>query len=309
MNRVLKLIHAEYAYERNILGQKIHVAILDTGAYAHTAFKDRVVDFQDYVYGMPNMYDDNGHGTHVTGIVGGRLPKANFCGVAPECRFHIYKVLNANGNGKIRSVVLAVEDIVKYQKQNQIRIINISVGMANAEETKEQKRLLEVLDYAWSQGIVVVAAAGNNGPGKNTVTYPGSAKKIITVGSADDRGIGLGAGLRRGYSGVGPTSECIVKPEILVPGTNIRSCGIQTPESMAIKSGTSMAAPVVSGMIALLLSRYPDLTPAQVKRRLFDAVVEVRGNPNCWGFLMADRLLAKEKWENTDGIKSETGIF
>lgn len=291
MNRVLKLVHAEYAYERNIYGRGVHVAVLDTGAFAHAAFEDRIISFQDYVYALPQMYDDNGHGTHVTGIIGGHLPQARFQGVAPGCLFHIYKVLNAGGNGKIRSVIMAIDDIVKNNQKNKIKIINISVGMAESTEKTDQNKLLDIVDYAWSKGIVVVAAAGNNGPGENTVTYPGIAKKIITVGSIDDRNAGSRLGLKKGYSGTGPTKECIIKPEILAPGTNIRSCGIQSQNGMAMKSGTSMAAPVVTGMIALLLERYPDLTPTEVKLKLYKAIVEIKGNPNCWGFLYVDRML------------------
>lgn len=291
MNRVLKLIHEEYALERNIRGENVHVAVLDTGIFPHMALRDRIVSFQDYVSHIPQAYDDNGHGTHIAGIIGGWLPKFNFQGVAPKCLFHIYKVLNANGNGKIRSVIQAMEDIIRNQAVNKIRLINISVGMTGSPSSPDQKALLEIVNYAWSKGIVVVAAAGNNGPGENTVTYPGIARKIITVGSSDDKFSKNRFGLKRGYSGTGPTNECIVKPEILAPGTNIRSCGIQAPLAMSIKSGTSMAAPVVTGMLALLLGVAPQLTPAQVKLKIYEAVVEARDNPNCWGYLYVDRLL------------------
>ncbi len=291
MNRVLRLIHGEYALERNIRGQNVHVAILDTGIYPHSAFDGRIVSFHDHVAGISRPYDDNGHGTHIAGIIGGWLPKFNFQGVAPECLFHIYKVLDANGNGRIRSVIRAVEEIVRNLAVNQIRLINISVGMAGDPASSDQKALLDIVNYAWSKGIVVVAAAGNNGPGINMVTYPGIARKIITVGSSDDRFLKNRLGLKRGYSGTGPTNECIVKPEVLAPGTNIRSCGVQSPYGMCVKSGTSMAAPVVTGMLALLLSVAPDLTPAQVKMKIFEAVVEAKDNPNCWGYLYVDRLL------------------
>ena len=291
MNRVLKLIHEEYALERKIRGQNVHVAILDTGAFPHAALEGRIVSFHDQLSGIPEPYDDNGHGTHIAGIIGGWLPRNNFQGVAPECLFHIYKVLNANGNGKVRSVIRAVEDIIRNRMTNRIRLINISVGMPGGPVCAEQKALLEIVDYAWSKGIVVVAAAGNNGPGENTVTYPGIDRKIITVGSSDDRFSKNRFGLKKGYSGTGPTEECIVKPEVLAPGTNIRSCGIQSPFAMSVKSGTSMAAPVVTGMLALLLSVAPDLTPAQVKMKVYEAVVEAKDNPNCWGYLYVDRLL------------------
>ena len=156
----------------------------------------------------------------------------------------------------------------------------------------QQQRLIEVIDAVWQAGIIVVAAAGNNGPGENTITCPGIAKKIITVGSADDQKTMLGHGLKRGYSGRGPTRDCIVKPEILAPGTGIRSCGNMGTRSFSIKSGTSMAAPVVTGMLALLLEKYPELTPNQVKRHLYDTCIPAPEELGCWGYLSVPKLLA-----------------
>lgn len=292
MNRVLKIIHASYAYERGIYGSGIPVAILDTGVYPHQAVRDRILSFHDFVGEQKKCYDNNGHGTHISGIVGGYLPAQQFQGVAPGCVFHIYKVLNAMGNGKIDVLIAALRQILEEQPKNQIRVMNISVGMTQNPGQSQQQRLIEVIDAVWQAGIIVVAAAGNNGPGENTITCPGIAKKIITVGSADDQKTMLGHGLKRGYSGRGPTRDCIVKPEILAPGTGIRSCGNMGTRSFSIKSGTSMAAPVVTGMLALLLEKYPELTPNQVKRHLYDTCIPAPEELGCWGYLSVPKLLA-----------------
>ena len=122
---------------------------------------------------------------------------------------------------------------------------------------------LQILDYAlimavekmWDSGIVVVAAAGNNGPGNTSVTAPGISKKIITVGAFDDKNF---------FSGRGPTRECIVKPEVVVTGSNIIACNNHQGRYSS-KSGTSMAAPVVSGAVARLIKNNPDITPKEVK--------------------------------------------
>ena len=108
-------------------------------------------------------------------------------GVAPGCYLQGYKVLDKNGNGKILDIGQAVEDIMKYNQNHaqKIRVINISVGMRERVRPELQQRLLRSVEQAWDQGIVVLAAAGNNGPGENTVTSPGVSKKIITVGSLD----------------------------------------------------------------------------------------------------------------------------
>ena len=291
MNRVIKLIHGEAAYRQHITGKKIPVAVLDTGAYPHVSIRDRIMSFSDYQNHRTTPYDDNGHGTHILGIIGGNMIQQGFQGVAPDCLFHVYKILNQNGNGKIQILTRAIWDIIASLSTTKIRIINISIGVAEKQVNEDYLMLNHAIDEAWKRGVVVVAAAGNNGPGENTVTLPGVNKRVITVGCSDDSGKGFLGGLKKGYSGTGPTSACVVKPEVLVPGTNIRSCGIQSPYAFSIKSGTSMAAPVVTGMIALLLQKYPEMTPDDVKLKIYHSVTKIRGNDNCWGTLFVDDLL------------------
>ena len=160
-------------------------------------------------------------------------------------------------------------------------------------ESAERKKLLQAVDYAWDHGIAVVAAAGNNGPEKNSVTVPGISRKIITVGCYDDTREEIGASrLKPDYSGQGPTDSCIVKPELVVPGTNVISCAAGLG-SYVKKSGTSMAAPMVSGSIALLLSKYPNFSPAEIKLRLYERAVDI-GLPTSkqgWGIVDMGRLL------------------
>ena len=291
MNRVINIIHGEAAYRQGVTGEGVPVAVLDTGAFPHLAIKDRIVDFKDYQHGRREPYDDNGHGTHILGIIGGNLMKFGFHGVAPGCLFHVYKILNEKGNGKIQVLTNVLWDIIASLPKTGIRIVNISIGVAENMAMADQMKLNHAIDEAWKRGIVIVAAAGNNGPGENTVTLPGINKRVITVGCSDDQTKGMIGGLKSGYSGSGPTSDCVVKPEVLVPGTNIRSCGNLSPNSFSIKSGTSMAAPVVTGMIALLLEKYPDLTPDEVKMKIFHSVKAAKDNENCWGYLYVDDLL------------------
>lgn len=289
MNRVLKLIHGDVAFRQGITGENVSVAVFDTGAYPHLAIKDRIVEFKDYQKKQNYLYDDNGHGTHILGIIGGNHIKQGFCGVAPGCLFHVYKILNEKGNGKIQMLTDAIWDLIASQKQTNVRILNISIGVTENLATTDQMKLNHAIDEAWKRGIVVVAAAGNNGPGEHSVTMPGIHKRVITVGCSDDSYKGIKGGLKQGYSGVGPTSQCVVKPEVLVPGTNIRSCGNRSELDYSIKSGTSMAAPVVTGMIALLLEKYPDMTPDQVKLKIYQTVRKAR--EYCWGYLFVDDLL------------------
>lgn len=239
-------------------------------------------------------YDDNSHGTHVAGIIAGNGIRSRgvYQGVAPEAGLVVMKVLDRKGNGNTRHIVQAIEDVIQKKEQYQIRILNISVGMLPSADLAERQQLLQAVEKAWQAGIVVVAAAGNNGPDPGTVTVPGSSKCVITVGSVDDE-IRRGSYVRTGYSGRGPTEGCVVKPEILAPGTNIVSCSVRG-NGYEAKSGTSMSAPVVSGILALLLQKYPQMTPAEVKLRLYEHAVACRGEAgkNSWGMLYLDRILA-----------------
>ena len=129
----------------------------------------------------------------------------------------------------------------------------------------------------------VIVAAGNLGPDPESITIPGNCRKVITVGAFDH------------YSGCGPTSECICKPELVAPGTRIISCysGFRRGVYYTRKSGTSMAAPAVAGAVALLLEQEPELTNVEVKMRLKEAAVDTGMPKNCQGWGMPDlrRLL------------------
>ncbi|MCD8324457.1 MAG: S8 family peptidase [Clostridiales bacterium] len=287
MERILKEIYADYAYERGIFGQGVGVAVLDTGIASHPDLTGRVAHFSDYVKKKKDPYDDNGHGTHISGIIGAKS-KGSFHGVAPDCSLYSCKVLDHRGNGKIEDTCRAIGDIAEQNRKRRdtVRIINVSVGMTDAVGPKLQRQLLESVEGAWDSGIVVIAAAGNNGPGEHTITSPGVSRKIITVGSIDDTWNSPGG---KGYSGQGPTEECVVKPEILMPGTNILSCSNRRG-GYTRKSGTSMAVPVLSGVIVLLLCAHPSLTPNEVKMRLFYAARQV-GERKSWGTVRMDGLL------------------
>ena len=291
MEKILAYIHASAAYRQGIFGQGILVAVLDTGIYPHSDLQGRIRGFRDYIRQRQQPYDDNGHGTHISGIIGAG-GKGAVHGVAPGCYLQGYKVLDKNGNGKILDICQAVEDIMKYNQNHaqKIRVINISVGMRERVRPELQQRLLRSVEQAWDQGIVVLAAAGNNGPGENTVTSPGVSKKIITVGSLDT----INERKREPslYSGRGPTAACICKPEIIAPGAKVVSCTNRDGQ-YSMKSGTSMATPVAAGAIALLLEKYPDLSNRDVKLRLKERAIDLKlpKNQQGWGFLDVERLL------------------
>lgn len=302
MNRVKKLIHTDYAYKIGLTGKNITIAIMDTGIAPHIDFGDRIVGFHDLYQHRVGIYDDNGHGTHVSGIIAGNGTMSmknagglDYSGIAPEANLVILKVLDEKGNGNTARVLEGIAWILKNKDVYHIKLLNISVGMLPSAGAKEQQELLAAVDEVWRQGIMVVAAAGNNGPKNNTVTIPGISRKILTVGSCDDTGIDdtrKGIQLKSGYSSEGPTECCIIKPEILAPGTNITSCS-KDGKSYQVKSGTSMATPVVTGALALAFQKYPTLSPAEMKLRIYERAYP-RGTQlgkKSWGIIHVDNLV------------------
>jgi serine protease AprX len=295
MERVKKLIHTDYAYKMGLYGKNVTVAVMDTGVAKHPDLEGRIVCFADFCQGRAGAYDDNGHGTHISGIIAGsgKMSKERrLSGIAPAADLVMLKVLDAAGNGNTEKMLRGMEWIRKNQKRYHIRLLNISVGMLSSAGKKEQQELLLAVDELWDSGVMVVAAAGNNGPKEESVTIPGISRKVLTVGSSDDEEVKRKRTLTAGYSGRGPTRCCIIKPEILAPGTGIISCS-RDEKGYVAKSGTSMAAPVVTGTLALAFNRLPDFTPGEMKLRLYERAYP-RGTQlgkKCWGMIHADNLV------------------
>lgn len=254
MKRVKNLVHCQYNQTNQWQGTGVTVAVMDTGMELHPQLHRNAYFFRDFVNGRKDFYDDNGHGTHVCGIIGSRP-----MGMAPNCKLIALKVLDENGGGDIVYSMKGFRWILENQEKYNIRIVNISMGMKPSINMWGEERILRAVEMLWDMGLIVVAAAGNLGPGEGTITIPGVSKKIITVGTSDIL-----------KSGRGSLRKQILKPDLVAPGANILSCNSKFQEGNLYvkKSGTSMATPIVSGAVALLLSKEPNLTNEEVKKRL-----------------------------------------
>ena len=251
-------------------GKGIGVCILDTGIYEHIDFTGRIWAFYDFLAFKRRPYDDNGHGTHVAGLVAGdgTASMVKYRGAAPGCGIIALKVLDCYGTGSQDDVLRALRWIREYRQQYRIRVVNISVG-TTCNSKRNHARLLESVEQLWDEGVVVVTAAGNQGPRPGSITAPGSSKKVITVGSSD-----LLEG-RSAISGRGPTAECVCKPDIVAPGNKIMSCVPGKPYSYGVKSGTSMSTPLVTGAIACALEKNPALTNTDIKTMLMNSAEDM----------------------------------
>jgi serine protease AprX len=231
---------------------------MDTGVSRHPDLAGRIWKYIDFVNGRFDVYDDNGHGTHVCGIIGGKR-----YGIAPECKMIVLKVLDATGNGSVEHSMRAFRWMVENREKYNIRVVNISMGMqANSNEIGE-KRILSAVETLWDMGIVVIAAAGNLGPAPGSITIPGVHRKIITVGCYDKR-----------HSGRGDFLKQMIKPDLVAPGANIYSCNAfwesEQRNPYIAKSGTSMPTPIVTGAVTKLRSKCPNMTNEEVKQRLLE---------------------------------------
>jgi serine protease AprX len=285
-------------------GTGVGVAVIDSGIAIHPDLNNangvsRVVYSQSFVAGDSTTSDKFGHGTHVAGLIGASGASsgtangyaATYAGMAPNVNLINLRVLDQNGSGTDSGVIAAIEAAIALRSTYNIRVINMSLGRP-VFESYTLDPVDQAVEAAWKAGIVVVTAAGNNGRygltgGFGTVVVPGNDPSVITVGATmteltatrvDDQ--------IASYSSKGPTTlDHIVKPDITAPGNrqvSLRVAGstLDTtyPEyevsptsgtSMYYElSGTSMATPIVSGAVALMLQQTPSLNPDQVKARL-----------------------------------------
>lgn len=303
MNKVKEELNVEYAHNLQYFGKNIGIAILDTGIFQHPDFDNRIIAFKDILNEKQKPYDDNGHGTHIAGIIGGtgKMSNGAFSGIAPKCNLIVAKVLDNKGNGSTEDVLKGIDWVLKMKDSYNIRIMNISVGTIPNVEKEECMILVKAVEKAWDAGLVVVVAAGNNGPNPMTITTPGISRKVITVGASDDHLVPKSNNMKIHYSGRGPTQFCIKKPDVIAPGNNIISCKVMKDlnatswtECYTNKSGTSMATPIVSGSLALLIEKYPNITNMEVKLKLKERAVSegLPHNQQGWGKIDVKQLIS-----------------
>ena len=276
-------------------GSGIGVAVIDSGIATHSAIGSRVVGRVNLVSSEPGATGDPfGHGTHVAGIIGGggtaasRVTSAYAGGSAPAVKFIDIRVLGRTGVGYTSDVIAGIDFAIANRKTYGIRIINLSLGHAVAESYQTDPLCLAV-ERAVNAGIVVVTSAGTYGmtpAGQKVlggITSPGNSPVAITVGALDTKGTAdRSDDAVAPFSSWGPTAiDMNVKPDVVAPGTRLVSlesagsyiaaqypswhvAGSSTNAYLRI-SGSSVAAGVVSGGVALLLNAQPSLSPAQVK--------------------------------------------
>jgi len=303
-------IGSEIPHKNGLMGEGITVAIIDTGVSPHSDLikpQNRIVGFKDFVNNRNNPYDDNGHGTHVAGIIGsnGYSSNGKYAGIAPKANILAVKALDENGSGDTSAVVSALQWIIDTKDDYNTKIVNISLG-SPATSSYKSDPLVSAVDEAIKAGLTVVVAAGNSGPSSKTILSPGNSPSAITVGAVDDNKTPeLDDDFIAPFSSRGPTKEGINKPDVVAPGVDIMSLSNSSLNGYVSLSGTSMATPMVAGASALLYNKNKDLSPAQVKSMLKNSCVDLKDNSaNQGSGIINLRKLLEIKEDSVPSIES-----
>ncbi|MCB1679292.1 MAG: S8 family peptidase [Halioglobus sp.] len=286
-------------HRHGVTGRGVTVAVLDSGLWEHdalaqdTAGRPRIVARYDATNDRvgPEVFDDSGHGTHMTSVLAhsGQVikngePTGTFKGIAPDASLVAVKAFDVEGHGGLLDIVRGVQWVVENRQKYNIQVLNLSFA-ARPRWHYWLDPVNQAVMQAWASGITVVVAAGNEGPELMSIGSPGNLPYVITVGAftdswtpdtTDDDYI-------PDFSSQGPTPTAHIKPDLVAPGGHIT--GVTRPGSSLtreypeyllstgefVMTGSSQAAALVSGIVALLLQLEPGLSPDDVKCKLLSS--------------------------------------
>jgi len=267
-------IKAPALWSLGLTGTGVKIAIIDTGAGPHADLT--IAGGVNVISGSAtkSYVDDNGHGTHVSGIIAAKGSNGGVIGVAPGSSIYAVKALNAAGSGYLSDVISGID----WAIENKMNIISMSLG-----STQSTISLQNAVDTAYSKGILIVAAAGNSGNSAGTgtsVNYPANYSSVIAVGAVDS------TNTRAYFSSTGS------KVEVSAPGVSVMSTYLNGGYIQL--SGTSMATPFVAGDLALLKQKYPNYTNVQLRQLLDSNILDlgVKGRDPLYGFGLIQAVIA-----------------
>jgi len=287
-------------WSRGITGSGVGVAVIDTGVdgdlpdFQSGSGSSRVVETAVTNPSAQTVTDSFGHGTDVAGIIagnGGNRDSSDplygqYVGVAPGANLISIKASDETGTATVLNVIYGLQFAVDHKSDFNIRVVNLSLD-ATTPQSYTTDPLDAAAESAWLHGLVVVAAAGNRGNAPDAVQYsPANDPYVITVGGVDENGTANPADdTIAGWSSQGTTQDGFQKPDVYAPGAHIVSVlapnsafagmcpGCVVSGAYIRTSGTSMAAPMISGMVADLLQAHPWWSPAQVKSALTNPAI------------------------------------
>jgi serine protease AprX len=279
---VRKIIGADTGAAAALTGAGVGVALLDTGVAPVPGLPAaQVVNGPDLSFESQSdalrYLDTYGHGTHMAGIIVANDTASGSVGIAPKAKLTSIKLGTANGAVDVSQVIAAIDWVVEHRNDdpaNPIRVLNLSYG-SGGNPAAWTDPLQFAAEQAWKAGIVVVAAAGNDGNASTTLANPATDPFVVSVGATSSKGTaGTGDDELATYTNLATQEK---QPDLLAPGESIASLrdpgsnidntypNARTGTTLFRGSGTSQAAAVTSAAVALLLQARPSLTPDQVK--------------------------------------------
>lgn len=300
---ISRVVNSQAAYEQGFTGKGIDVALIDSGvAPVQGLTSGNVVNGPDLSFESQSAelrhYDTFGHGTHMAGIIAGRdLPQTpsgymrdteHFNGIAPDARIVSVKVADHSGATDVSQVIAGIDWVVANRNANglNIRVLNLSFGTDSVQPSQIDP-LCFAVEMAWRRGIVVVVSGGNSGSSANRLTNPAQDPYVIAVGAEDPKNtVNAGDDIVPAWSSRATSGRSV---DVVAPAVHV--LGLRNPGSAIDQdvpsarvgtrffrgTGTSQAAAVVSGAAALLLQRFPTLTPDQVKKHLAQSATAFAG--------------------------------
>ncbi|WP_419880804.1 S8 family peptidase [Peribacillus sp. B-H-3] len=270
----IKLIKAPSLWKEGYKGKNIVVAVIDTGCQAsHPDLIGQVIDgynFTSDYNGTPANYNDNnGHGTHVSGTIAAAKNSFGVSGAAPGAKILALKALDANGEGTDKNIAAAIKYAVNWTGPagEKVRVISMSLG-----GPEDNPSIHAAIKHAVRKNILVVCAAGNEGDGSASIdeySYPGAYPEVVEVGSVN---------LLQQISSFSNSNSEV---DLVAPGEQILST--YPVNSYSVLSGTSMAAPHVSGAAALIIEKYETIWKRMITEpEIFNLLMQhtvTLGNP------------------------------
>lgn len=310
-NDYRKIVEADKVREK---GNSVTIAVLDSGVGSDSFSKTSLNVVQSIAINPNATTPDDlyGHGTHVAGIINGQGSK-EVTGIAPEANLINVKLGDDQGNLSEMDLLLGLQWVYDFKDDYNIKVVNLSVS-SDTPGSYIDSPLSAAVEQLWLSGVTVVAAAGNDRINPTDVDYaPANDPYVITVGAVDGKGQEKAKKSELAeWSKHGHTSQGVLKPEITAPGVDIISLlpmkdsllALEHPESVINEnyfqmSGSSMAAPMVSSTIALMLEANPSLTPDEIKSILLASDVPYKNISDTSGVINAESAvkIAKDQRE------------
>ncbi len=319
------MINANQVWAEGYTGEGVIVAVMDTGVnYNHNDIKDNMWEHPDYpnhgfnfVNNNHVTMDDGGHGTHCAGTVAGNGASGTVTGIAPDATIMNLKVLGGSGSGTEAGVWAAIEFAVEYGAH----VMSLSLGWQH-QWSPDRSMWRTTMNNALSAGVIAAVAAGNEGgwggqPPPSEVrtpgdvpppwthpdqTQPGGNSAVVSVGATDSND-NLASFSSKGpvtWQNISPFNDYaynpgigLIRPDVSAPGVNIVSLIHSNNTGYTTMSGTSMATPAVAGVMALMISKDPNILPEDISRILEEtAVPKTTSKSNTFGSGRVDALAA-----------------